>query len=293
VPTLRGRNTLGGPAWRRPLLDLGGNGHPLFGTWSVLLATVLGTMGLPHILTRFHTTPTGRAARRTALTTIGLVGLFYVSPPVYGLLARGVAPQLSLTGHSDIVVVTLPGLALNTGGGMLTAVTAAGAFAAFLSTSSGLLLAAGAAVGHDLLPRARSGEQEMRRLRSGVALVALAAALVALRARDLDLGVTVGWAFGLAASTFTPLLILGIWTDRLTSAGAAAGLLTGATVSSVAVLVTVLSPPGRGWAAVLLAEPAAWSIAISFIVMSAVSHLTTGNRRPATGALLLMHSAED
>ncbi len=293
VPALHGTNALGGPAWRRPLLDLGGFGHPLFGTWSVLLATVLGTMGLPHILTRFHTAPTGRAARRTAVATIGLVGLFYISPPVYGLLARSVAPQLSLTGHSDIVVVTLPGLALDTGAGLLTAVAAAGAFAAFLSTSSGLLLAAGAAVSHDLLPRARSGEQEIRRLRAGVALVALAAALVALGARDLDLGVTVGWAFGLAASTFTPLLILGIWTDRLTSAGAAAGLFTGAMLSSAAVLVTVVTPPGRGWVAVLLAEPAAWSIAASFAVMLGVSHLTARSRRPATGALLLMHSADD
>jgi cation/acetate symporter len=293
VPTVRGTNPLGGPAWRRPLLDLGGAGHPLFGTWSLLLATVLGTMGLPHILTRFHTTPTGRAARRTAVATIGLVGAFYVFPPVYGLLARSVAPQLSFTGHSDTVVVTLPGLALESGAGLLTAVAAAGAFAAFLSTSSGLLLTAGAAVSHDLLPRARSGEQEIRRLRAGVSLVAVAAAVVALGARDLDLGITVGWAFGLAASTFTPLLVLGIWTDRLTSAGAAAGLLTGTAVSAGAALVTVVFPPGRGWAAVLLAEPAGWSIAVSFLVMLGVSHLTAGSRRSATGALLLMHSADD
>ena len=185
----------------------------------------------------------------------------------------------------------LPGLALGTGGGVLTAICAAGAFAAFLSTSSGLLLAAGAAVSHDLLPRARSGGQEIRRLRVGVALVALGAAVVALSASDLDLGVTVGWAFGLAASTFTPLLILGIWTDRLTSTGAVAGLVTGATVSTLAVAITIVSPPGRGWAPVLLAGPAAWSILVSFAVMLGVSHLTRATRRPATAALLLMHSS--
>lgn len=292
IPTVSGANPVGGAAWRRPLLDLGGSGHPLFGTWSVLLATVLGTMGLPHILTRFHTNLDGKSARRTAVTTIGLVGGFYVFPPVFGFLARGAAPQLTLTGHTDVVVVTLPGLALGTGGGVLTAICAAGAFAAFLSTSSGLLLAAGAAVSHDLLPRARSGGQEIRRLRVGVALVALGAAVVALSARDLDLGVTVGWAFGLAASTFTPLLILGIWTDRLTSTGAVAGLGTGATISTLAVVITIVSPPGRGWAPVLLAEPAAWSILVSFAVMLGVSHLTRTTRRPATAALLLMHSSD-
>jgi cation/acetate symporter len=292
VPSVRGTNPLGGPAWRRPLLDLGGAGHPLFGTWSVLLATVLGTMGLPHILIRFHTTLTGRAARRTALTTIALVGFFYVFPPVFGLLARSVAPEIALTGHSDVVVVTLPALALDSGAGVLTAICAAGAFAAFLSTSSGMLLAAGAAVSHDLLPRSRSSAQALRRLRIGVAAVAVASALVALGARELDLGVTVGWAFGLAASTFTPLLLLGVWTDRLTSAGAAAGLITGATVSSAAVLVTVVSPPGRGWAAVLLAEPAAWSVAITFAVMLGVSHLTRRSRPASSAALLLMHRAD-
>lgn len=292
VPTLLGTNRLGGPAWRRPLLDLGGSGHPLFSTWSILLATVLGTMGLPHILARFHTNPTGREARRTAVTTIGLVGAFYVFPPIYGFLGRTVAPQLVVSGHSDVVVVSLPGLALHTGSGLLTAVVAAGAFAAFLSTSSGLLLAAGAAVSHDMLPRARSGDQEVRRLRLGVAFVAVAAAAVALSARNLDLGVTVGWAFGMAASTFTPLLILGIWTNRLTSAGAAAGLVAGALVSTVAVLITVLAPPAHGWPAVLLAEPAAWSIGISFTIMLVVSHLTRATRRPATAALLLMHGAD-
>jgi cation/acetate symporter len=292
VPTVSGTNPLGGPAWRRPLLDLGASGHPLFGTWSVLLATILGTMGLPHILTRFHTNLTGRAARRTAVTTIGLVGAFYFFPPVYGFLARGIAPQLILSGHADLVVVSLPGLALDTGAGLVTALSAAGAFAAFLSTSSGLLLAAGAAVSHDLLPRASSGSAEIRRLRIGVGAVALAAAAVALGARDLDLSVTVGWAFGLAASTFTPLLLLGIWTDRLTSAGAAAGLATGAVVSTSAALATVAFSPGPGWVAVLLAEPAAWSIAVSFAVMLGVSHLTRHTRRSGAASLLLMHSAD-
>ena len=56
------------------------------GTWSVLMATALGTMGLPHVLVRFHTSPDGRAARRTAAITVALLGAFYLVPAVYGLL---------------------------------------------------------------------------------------------------------------------------------------------------------------------------------------------------------------
>ena len=47
---------------------------------------MLGTMGLPHVLVRFHTSPDGRAARRTAAITVALLGVFYLFPGVYGVL---------------------------------------------------------------------------------------------------------------------------------------------------------------------------------------------------------------
>jgi cation/acetate symporter len=130
----------GGPEWARPVLDPGG--YPVLATWSVLVATVLGTMGLPHILIRFHTSADGRGARRTAAITVGMLGVFYLFPAVYGLLGSVLLPELYLTGGTDTVVVALPARVDGGWAGTLfTALLTAGAFAAFLATSLGLLLA--------------------------------------------------------------------------------------------------------------------------------------------------------
>ncbi|GAB4001964.1 hypothetical protein GCM10029992_38850 [Glycomyces albus] len=127
------------PDWARPLLDLDGAGQPILSTVSILIATTLGAMGLPHVVMRFHTVAGARAARRVAVGVIVLLGVFYLFPVVYGLLGRVVAPNPSET---DVVTVLVPGeIAPGAVGAVLTALVAAGAFAAFLSTSSGLLLA--------------------------------------------------------------------------------------------------------------------------------------------------------
>ena len=82
----------GQAGWADPLTGLGR--HPLYATYSLILATFLGTMGLPHVLVRFYTNPDGRAARRTTLVVLALLGLFYLLPPVYGALGRVYAPDL-------------------------------------------------------------------------------------------------------------------------------------------------------------------------------------------------------
>ncbi|MGH8793589.1 MAG: cation acetate symporter, partial [Stackebrandtia sp.] len=206
VPTPEGLSALGQEQWSRPLLDLDGAGYPLLETVSVLLATTLGAMGLPHVIMRFHTSPTAKAARRVAVGVIALLGLFYLFPAVYGLLGRVLTPQLVLTGATDTVTVVLPAEAApGATGTLLTALVAAGAFAAFLSTSSGLLLALAGGISHDLF----SGS--VPKLRLAVAVGAVVAVLLALPASRIDINVLVGWAFAVAASTFCPLLVLGIW----------------------------------------------------------------------------------
>jgi cation/acetate symporter len=129
VPAVSGQAELGGDSWRRPLISLPGVGHPLFTTWATLLTFTLGTAGLPHTLVRFGTNPTGRDARRAAVATVGLVGCFYLFPSIFGLLGRALAPQLYLSAQTDGVVAVLPTISLAHGGGMLTALTSAGAFA--------------------------------------------------------------------------------------------------------------------------------------------------------------------
>src|SRR5439155_9114240 len=74
--------------------------HGLFATYSLILATFLGTMGLPPLLVRFYTNPDGAAARRTTLVVLGLVGLFYLFPTLYGVLGRVYTPQRLMTGQT-------------------------------------------------------------------------------------------------------------------------------------------------------------------------------------------------
>nr|WP_155073195.1 cation acetate symporter [Streptomyces taklimakanensis] len=252
--------------WTRPLVDIEGAGLPLLSTWSVLLATTLGAIGLPHVIMRFHTSPTARTARRVAVMVIGLLGVFYLFPAVYGLLGRVLTPQLVHSNATDTVSVVLPGTAVQgTLGSVLTALVATGAFAAFLSTSSGLLLALAGGLSHDLFGGG------VARLRVAVAAGAAVAVLLSLPAAHLDINVVVGWAFAVAASTFCPLLVLGIWWTRLTVAGAAAGLATGVVTATGAAVLSATTRPASPWLTVLLAQPASWTVPLAFLTMVTVS----------------------
>ncbi len=277
-----------GDAWARPLSGAGGLDHPLYATYALVLATFLGTMGLPHVLVRFYTNPDGAAARRTTLVVLGLLGLFYLAPTVYGALGRLYTPELLLTGRTDAVVLALPGaLIRGLGGDLLEALLVAGAFAAFLSTSSGLLVSTAGVLVQDVL---RGTVRDFRR--AAVAAAALPLAL-ALAASSLPIGQVVGLAFAMAASTFCPLLVLGIWWRGLTPPGAAAGLLAGGGLSAAAVLSTLAGVADRGWPAALLAQPAAWTVPTAFAVMIGVS-LATRDRVPAGvgRTMLQLHAPE-
>lgn len=130
---------------------LGGD-HPLYQVVSIMVATFLGTMGLPHVLVRFYTNPDGRAARRTALAVIALLSLFYLFPTLLGVFSRLYVPQLLITGAADAAVLLAPGSAIGgPAGQLLAALVAAGAIAAFLATSSGLLVSFAGALATDVL----------------------------------------------------------------------------------------------------------------------------------------------
>ena len=242
--------------WSLPLGDGGAQG--LYVTYSLIVATFLGTMGLPHVVVRFYTNPDGRAARRTTLVVLGLLGVFYLLPPVYGALGRLYAPDHAV-GASDALVLELPRLMVpGLGGELLTGMVTAGAFAAFLSTSSG--------PDDRGRRRAQPGRRQPPAQRDHGVPGGRASSRSSCRApwpsRPPTSGVarTVGLAFAVAASTFCPLLLLGIWWRGLTAAGAVAGLLVGGIGSGCAVGWTLLTSATTGWAAVLLGQPAAWSV---------------------------------
>ncbi|WP_416901896.1 cation acetate symporter [Micromonospora echinospora] len=268
----------------------GDDDRGLFATYSLILATFLGTMGLPHVLVRFYTNPDGAAARRTTLVVLALVGAFYLLPTLYGVLGRVYTPQLLVTGQTDAVVVLLPGAALGDGvtGRLLAALVAAGAFAAFLSTSSGLLTSVAGVISTDVL-----GRGSVRGFRLATVIAGAAPALLALNVSGMDVSQVVGLAFAVAASSFCPLLVLGIWWRGLTDVGAAAGILTGGGAAVAAVLLTVVGPPLTGWPATLIAQPAAWTVPLAFTVMVAVS-VASRRRLPADVAttMLRLHTPE-
>ncbi|WP_229067389.1 cation acetate symporter [Actinoplanes sp. DH11] len=277
-----------GPDWLLPSGD-----RELFATYSLILATFLGTMGLPHVLVRFYTNPDGASARRTTLVVLALVGLFYLLPTLYGVLGRIYTPQLLMTGRTDAVVLLLPEAALGGGhlGRLLGALVAAGALAAFLSTSSGLLTSVAGVIFTDVLRSGRSGS--IREFRLATLLAAVVPTVLALYVSDMDVSKVVGLAFAVAASSFCPLLVLGIWWRKLTDAGAIAGLVAGGGASMAAVLLTVLGPPLHGWVATVVEQPAAFTVPLAFLVMIGVS-LMTGRRVPAdVGATMLrLHAPE-
>lgn len=272
---------LTGPEWAVPLSN--GQSLPLYRVYSLMIALFFGTMGLPHVLVRFYTNPDGRAARRTALTVLGLVGIFYLAPPIYGALGRLYTPELLVTGRTDAVVLALPSaLVGGVGGQLLGAIVAAGAFAAFLSTSSGLTVSVAGVLSQDVIKR--RGGSPLRAFRLATLVAVIVPVLLALAGESLGVANMVGLAFAVAASSFCPLLLLGIWWPRLTATGAMAGLAAGGGLATLAVLVTILVGTGEGWGGALLAQPAAWSMPLAFLVMVVVSLLTpreipTGVRR--------------
>ncbi|MEU4476555.1 cation acetate symporter [Micromonospora sp. NPDC023966] len=268
----------------------GDDDRGLFATYSLILATFLGTMGLPHVLVRFYTNPDGAAARRTTLVVLALVGVFYLLPTIYGVLGRIYTPQLLVTGQTDAVVVLLPGAALGDGatGRLLAALVAAGAFAAFLSTSSGLLTSVAGVISTDVL-----GRGSVRGFRLATVIAGGVPAVLALNVSGLDVSQVVGLAFAVAASSFCPLLVLGIWWRGLTDLGAAAGVLVGGGAAVGAVLLTVLGPPLSGWPATLTTQPAAWTVPLAFTVMVAVSMATRRRLPRDVGVTMLrLHTPE-
>jgi Na+(H+)/acetate symporter ActP len=256
--------------------------RPLYATYGLILATFLGTMGLPHVVVRFYTSPHGVAARRTTVAVLGLIGAFYLLPPVYGALGRLYAPELTLTSNADAAVLLLPDRMIGgLGGDLLGALVAGGAFAAFLSTASGLTMAVAGVLTQDVLP-----SRGVRHFRLGTVLAMAVPLAASVLVGGLPVADAVGLAFAVSASSFCPLLVLGIWWRRLTPPGAAAGMLVGGGSALVAVAATMAGLPGTGALHAMLAWPALWSVPLAFLTMVLVSLATPGRVPAGTAAIL-------
>ncbi|MFD8371980.1 cation acetate symporter [Streptomyces sp. NPDC059688] len=220
-----------GKAFLAPGLKYGGSWTARLDFISLGLALVLGTAGLPHILSRFYTVPTARAARRSTVWSIGLIGGFYLMTIVLGFGAAAVVGPEVLRGSNAAGNTAMPLLALDLGGGtgstggtVLFAVVAAVAFATILAVVAGITLASSASVAHDLYASLRRGRGKARSevavarfAAVGIGVVAIALGLLA---RDLNVAFLVGLAFAVAASANLPVLLYSLFWRHFTTRGA-------------------------------------------------------------------------
>ena len=273
-------------AWLRPFGPFTAkHGHPLLYTYSLIIALICGTAGLPHILVRFYTNPDGRAAKRTTLWVMVMLGSFYVFPPAWGAIGRDVLPGLYASNTTDAVVIRLPGvLASPLWGQVLVAITSAGAFAAFMSTFSGLLVSMSGALAHDIygkiLRPQSSPASRLVAFKVAAVLIGAASMGLGLLVESFDIAMMVGWAFAIAACSYFPLLLLGAWWRRLTVAGAASGMLLGGLASLAAIVTSmlldkkILAFPAPPLVRSLLEQPAVWGVPLALVTMVVVSLLT-------------------
>ena len=288
------------------IIPLNPKPYSLLYTYSLIIALVCGTAGLPHILVRFYTNPDGVAAKRTTMWVMILIGIFYVFPPVFGVMGRNLFPELySGIGAkgTDKIVLELPRL-LNDKyaplGSILSGITCAGAFAAFMSTFSGLLVSMTGAMAHDVYGRMfrpkSTPDQRMKMFKVFAVILGGVAVLLGSFVEPLEINFMVGQAFAIAAASYFPLLFMAVWWRKLTMKGAAVGMLTGGISAMVAISLTsfstlsvapgkmgelfaVFKPLNDFWAAqpllrILCEQPALWAVPLAIGLMIVVSKFT-------------------
>ncbi len=287
--------------------------YSLLYTYSLIIALVCGTAGLPHILVRFYTNPDGVAAKRTTMWVMILIGVFYVFPPIFGVLGRNLLPELyAATGAkgTDKIVLELPRI-LNAKvphlGSILSGITCAGAFAAFMSTFSGLLVSMTGALAHDIYGRilrpASTPEQRMRAFRYCAVIIGAIAIGLGMQVEQLQINFMVGQAFAIAAASYFPLLFMSVWWRGMTMIGAATGMLAGGLLALTGISLTSFSDLkwvklDAFWGAhpllrIICEQPAIWTVPLAITLMIVVSKLT----RATTPAdirmkMLVLHAPE-
>jgi SSS family transporter len=289
--------------------------YSLLYTYSLIIALVCGTAGLPHILVRFYTNPDGVAAKRTTMWVMILIGVFYVFPPVYGVIGRSLMPELYEAIGSkgtDKVVLELPTLLAGRDypllGSVLSGITCAGAFAAFMSTFSGLLVSMSSALAHDIYGRMlkpdASPEQRLKAFKWAAVIIGVVSVGLGTQVEKLNINYLVGQAFAIAAASYFPLLFMSVWWRGMTMRGAATGMLVGGLMALGAISLTTLSDVyavqslADFWVAhplarILCEQPAIWAVPLSIFLMIVVSKATAATvPADVRMKMLVLHAPE-
>jgi cation/acetate symporter len=227
------------PSYFDPFLTLNGTAPMTFKFYiGIVLSIAFGTIGLPHIAMRYFTAPSIRNAKVSTLWGAFFVGLVFFTTFAVGFAAKlytvnELNNKLGLQiepKEADLLLVVMTQAFTPT---WVAALPVAGALAAGFSTIAGLLMVIGTGIGHDIYSTIKPNADDKTKVKMGylfTALGGLATILLALDPPDFLL-TSVIWAFIVAASTFTPVLILGIWWKGANRWGAIAGLAVGGILS--------------------------------------------------------------
>ncbi|MFJ2651780.1 cation acetate symporter [Streptomyces sp. NPDC087420] len=244
-----------GSAFLEPGLKYGATEISKLDFISLGIALVLGTAGLPHILIRFYTVPTAKAARKSVIWAIGIIGAFYLMTIVLGfgaaaLLKPGdiIASNKAGNTAAPLAALEIGGGAGSTGGAILLAVISAVAFATILAVVAGLTLASSSSFAHDIyanvIRRGQATEkEEVRAARWATVAIGIVSIALGALARDLNVAGLVALAFAVAASANLPTLLYSLFWKRFTTAGALWSIYGGLASS---VLLVLFSPVVSG-----------------------------------------------
>lgn len=274
----------------------------------LMFCLMVGTASLPHVIVRFFTVATMKAARWSGAWALLFIGILYTTAPAYAAFSRfilmtkvagspidqlpawttswvntgklqvadidanGILDWPEIIISNDIVVMATPEIANL--GYFVTGLVAAGAMAAALSTAGGLLIAISSAFAHDIyFSLLRPNASDQTRLNAGRWAIVLATIVAGLFALDPPGVITqiVAWAFSLAGGTFFPVLLLGVWWKRANAQGAIAGMLSGLGVTILYILLAK-----NGYTVFGLTDTAAgvFGVPVNLIVMYFVSKAT-------------------
>ncbi|MFJ6944876.1 cation acetate symporter [Streptomyces wuyuanensis] len=236
-----------GAAFLEPGLKYGATGTSKLDFISLGIALVLGTAGLPHILIRFYTVPTARAARKSVIWAIGIIGSFYLMTIALGFGAAALVGPEEITASNKAGNTAAPLLALHiggadsAGGAILLAVISAVAFATILAVVAGLTLASSSSFAHDIYANViRKGQatekEEVRAARWATVLIGIVSIALGAMARDLNVAGLVALAFAVAASANLPTILYSLFWKRFTTSGALWSIYGGLLSSVVLVL---------------------------------------------------------
>jgi len=201
---------------------------------SLGIALVLGTAGLPHILTRFYTVPTSKIARKSVIWAIGIIGVFYLFTLALGFGAAALVGGKAITAQDKAGNTAAPQLAQalgikyfggDTGGAILLAIIAAVAFATILAVVAGLTLASSSSVAHDfyanVIKKGTASERdEVRVARISALVIGAVAIFLSILAQSQNVAFLVALAFAVAASANLPAILYSLFWKRFNTAGA-------------------------------------------------------------------------